>query len=102
MASQPPLIAPYFCSAVIAYAEQLGLYRHVGGKTRDGPICQARAMRIKRRAIMWTVALSLSKGAYRLGVLRQAQHYGFGITSLAPCDGEGDRSRSEEWRGLYA
>jgi hypothetical protein len=51
---------------------------------------------------MWTVALSLSKGAYRLGVLRQAQHYGFGITSLAPCDGEGDRSRSEEWRGLYA
>ena len=49
---------------------------------------------------MRTVALSLSKGAYHLGVLRQAQHYGFGITSLATCDGEGDPSRSEGWRGL--
>jgi hypothetical protein len=26
-----------------------------------------------------TVALSLSKGAYRQGVLRQAQHYGYGL-----------------------
>ncbi len=26
--------------------------------------------------MQFTVALSLSKGAYRLGVLRQAQHYG--------------------------
>jgi hypothetical protein len=29
----------------------------------------------------FTVALSLSKGASRLGVLRQAQHYGFGVTA---------------------
>ena len=28
----------------------------------------------------FTVALSLSKGAYRWGVLRQAQHYGLGIS----------------------
>jgi hypothetical protein len=31
--------------------------------------------------IKFTVALSLSKGAYRRGALRQAQHYGFGVTA---------------------
>lgn len=30
----------------MAYAEQLGLYRHVGGNMRDGPICQPLAMRM--------------------------------------------------------
>ena len=68
MASQPPLIAPYFCSAVIAYAEQLGLYLHVGGKMREGPICHALATRMKSLAIM-SSTLSQVEGAdlaYRL------------------------------------
>jgi hypothetical protein len=58
MASQPPLIAPYFCSALIAYAEQLGLYLQVGGKIRDGPICQARATRMKSFAIMGYLSIA--------------------------------------------
>ena len=30
-ASQPPLIAPYFSMASIAYCEQVGIYRQQGG-----------------------------------------------------------------------
>jgi hypothetical protein len=59
MASQPPLNAPYFWSAPIAYAEQLGLNLHVGGKMRDGPICQALATRMKSFAIIFSAALIL-------------------------------------------
>ena len=62
MASQPPLIAPYFCSALIAYAEQLGLYLQVGGKMRDGPICQARAIRMKSFAITSYLPVELRWG----------------------------------------
>lgn len=30
----------------MAYSEQLGLYRQVGGKMRDGPSCQPRAIQM--------------------------------------------------------
>lgn len=32
----------------MAYSEQLGLYLHVGGRMRDGPCCQPRAIQISR------------------------------------------------------
>ena len=35
---------------------------------------------MKETPFNFTEALSLSKGAYRQGVLRQAQHYGLGIS----------------------
>ena len=35
MASQPPRIAPWRSSASIAYVEQLGQYRQLGGSKGD-------------------------------------------------------------------